>query len=315
MRDDARHSGLDATYRPSHVPAAMIDRYTPPEFAALWSAANRYAVWLEVELAACEAMEEEGIVPAGTAATLRSKNLALDPRRIDEIERTVKHDVIAFLTHVEELSAGDARWLHLGMTSSDVLDTSLAVLLTRASDLLAKRLDALVEALARRAAEHRKTPMIGRSHGIHAEPITFGMALAGHLAEMKRGRARLAAARAEIAVGKIAGAVGSYAHLSPAIERRALGKLGLSPETVSTQVVARDRHAAFFSALAVIAAGMERLGTNVRHWQRTEVAEAEERFTAGQKGSSAMPHKRNPIVSENLCGLARILRAAVRPAL
>ncbi len=201
------------------------------------------------------------------------------------------------------------------MTSSDVLDTSLAMLLVRATDLLSARLDKLCGALARRADEHRRTPMIGRSHGIAAEPITFGLALAGHLAEMKRGRARLLAARQAIAVGKIAGAVGTYAHLSPRIEERALAALGLRPETVSTQVVARDRHAELFTALSLIAAGIERLATNVRHWQRTEVREAEERFTVGQKGSSAMPHKRNPILSENLCGLARIVRAAVIPAL
>jgi adenylosuccinate lyase len=299
----------------SQLSPRMIPRYTPSEFAALWSAETRYAVWLDVELAACEAMEAEGLVPAGTAASIRAKNLRLDPARIEDIERTVKHDVIAFLTHVEELAGAEARWLHRGMTSSDVLDSSLAVLLVRAADLLLARLDRLVDALARRADEHRKTPMIGRSHGIHAEPITFGLALAGHLAEMKRGRARLRAARAEIAVGKIAGAVGTYAHLSPALEARALASLGLQPETVATQVVARDRHAAFFNALALVAAGIERLATNVRHWQRTEVAEAEEKFTAGQKGSSAMPHKRNPILSENLCGLARVVRAAVIPAL
>jgi adenylosuccinate lyase len=293
----------------------MIDRYTPPDFAALWSRATRFAVWLEVELAACAAMEAEGTVPKGTADRIRAKQIKLDPDRIDAIERTVKHDVIAFLTHVEEQIGEDARWLHLGMTSSDVLDTSLAVLLVRAADALLTRTDALVQALARRAGEHRRTPMIGRSHGMHAEPITFGVALAGHLAEVKRGKARLLAARGEIAVGKIAGAVGTYAHLTPAIEERALEGLGLRAETVSTQVVARDRHAAFFSALALLAAGIERLATNIRHWQRTEVAEAEERFTAGQKGSSAMPHKRNPIVSENLCGLARVVRAAVTPAL
>src|SRR5580704_10890979 len=293
----------------------MIPRYTPPDFAELWSPATRYATWLSVELAACEAMETDGLVPAGTARSLREKRLALDPDRIDAIERTVKHDVIAFLTHVEELAGPDARWLHRGMTSSDVLDTSLAMLLARAADLLLARMDALADALARRAEEHRRTPMIGRSHGIHAEPITFGLALAGHLAEVKRDRARLRAARAEIAVGKIAGAVGTYAHLDPAIEARALAALGLAPETVSTQVVARDRHAAFFASLALLAGGVERLATNVRHWQRSEVGEAEEAFTRGQKGSSAMPHKRNPILSENLCGLARIVRAAVVPAL
>src|SRR5690348_16929317 len=209
----------------------MIPRYTPPEFEELWSSASRYRTWLEVELAACEGMEQEKLVPAGTAKAIRAKKIQLDPARIDEIEKTTRHDVIAFLTHVEELAGEEARWLHRGMTSSDVLDSSLAVLLVRAADLLLVRLDKLIDALAQRADEHRKTPMIGRSHGIHAEPVTFGLALAGHLAEMKRGRARLRTARAEIAVGKIAGAVGTYAHLSPAIEAAALAKLGLSPET------------------------------------------------------------------------------------
>ncbi|AUX48148.1 adenylosuccinate lyase [Sorangium cellulosum] len=293
----------------------MIPRYTPSDFEELWSPATRFSTWLEVELAACEAMEAEGLVPEGIAKGIRAKKIALDAERIEAIERTVKHDVIAFLTHVEELAGEGARWLHRGMTSSDVLDTSLALLLVRAADLLAKRLDGLIDALARRADEHRRTPMIGRSHGIAAEPVTFGLALAGHLAEMKRGRARLAAAREAVAVGKVAGAVGTYAHLSPRIEERALTALGLRPETVSTQIVARDRHAEFFAALSLIAAGIERLATNVRHWQRTEVREAEERFSVGQKGSSAMPHKRNPILSENLCGLARVVRAAVIPAL
>jgi len=293
----------------------VIPRYTPQDFAELWSPARRYAVWLEVELAACASMEEAGLVPRGTAAALRAKNLVLYPARIDEIERTTKHDVIAFLTHVEELAGIDARWLHRGMTSSDVLDTAFAILLRDAADKLIERSDKLLAALAGRARQHAKTPMIGRSHGIFAEPVTFGLALAGHHAEIARGRARLETARHEVSVGKIAGAVGTYAHLSPAIEARALATLGLEPETVSTQVVARDRHAAFFAALAVVAAGIERLATNVRHWQRSDVAEAEEAFTAGQKGSSAMPHKRNPILSENLCGLARIVRAAVVPAL
>ncbi|MDB4997953.1 MAG: Adenylosuccinate lyase [Myxococcaceae bacterium] len=291
----------------------MIPRYTPPDFANLWSQERKYSTWLEVELAACAAMEEAGLVPSGVAARIRGSKPALDPARIDAIERTTRHDVIAFLTHVEELAGEDARWLHRGMTSSDVLDSSLAMLLRDAADLLIARTDLLLAALARRAREHAKTPMIGRSHGIFAEPITFGLALAGHHAEIARGRVRLVAARAEIAVGKIAGAVGTYAHLTPAIEAKALASLGLEAETVSTQIVARDRHAAFFSALALLAAGIERLATNVRHWQRSEVAEAEEAFTKGQKGSSAMPHKRNPIASENLCGLARIVRAAVIP--
>jgi adenylosuccinate lyase len=293
----------------------MIPRYTPHEFAVLWSADHRYRTWLEVELAACEAMEDAALVPVGTASAIRAKNVQLDASRIEEIERTTKHDVIAFLTHVEELAGIDARWLHRGMTSSDVLDTSFAIQLREAADLLLTRADKLLAALARRAREHARTPMIGRSHGIFAEPVTFGLALAGHHAEVARAKKRLQAAREEIAVGKIAGAVGTYAHLSPEIEARALRKLGLSAETVSTQVVARDRHAAFFSALALAAAAIERFATNVRHWQRSEVGEAEEAFTVGQKGSSAMPHKRNPILSENLCGLARIVRAAVIPAL
>ena len=293
----------------------MIPRYTPPEFAALWSSDTRFRIWLEVELAACDAMEEAEIVPLGTAARIRAKGIVLNAARIDEIEKTTKHDVIAFLTHVEELAGLDARWLHRGMTSSDVLDTALAIQLRDAADMLLARCDKLLAALARRAREQAKTPMIGRSHGIFAEPVTFGLALAGHHAEIARGKARLVAARAEIAVGKIAGAVGTYAHLSPAIEAHALTSLGLTPETVATQIVARDRHAAFFSAMALIAASIERFATNVRHWQRSEVGEAEEAFTVGQKGSSAMPHKRNPILSENLCGLARIVRAAVVPAL
>ncbi len=297
----------------------MIPRYTPNDFTALWSTQKRYETWLAVELAACESMEKHGLVPVGVASRLRTAAAApgasLNADRIDEIERTTKHDVIAFLTHVEELFGADARWLHRGMTSSDVLDTSFAMLLVEATDKLLPRLDALVAALGKRAREHAKTPMIGRSHGIFAEPVTFGVALAGHAAELARGKQRLVVARAEIAVGKIAGAVGTYAHLSPEIEREALAALGLTAETVSTQIVARDRHAAFFSALGLLAASIERFATNVRHWQRSDVGEAEEPFTVGQKGSSAMPHKRNPIASENLCGLARIVRAAVTPAL
>src|SRR6195952_3984181 len=293
----------------------MIPRYTPKAFSELWSDQTRYGIWLDVELAACEAMETEGLVPKGTAAGIRAKNIGLDPAKIDEIERTTRHDVIAFLTHVEQLAGEPARWLHRGMTSSDVLDTSFAIQLARAADLLLERTDGLIAALAARAKEHVKTAQIGRSHGISAEPGSFGIVLAGHLAEVKRGRLRLSRARQEIAVGKIAGAVGTYAHLSPELEERALSSLGLGAETVSTQVVARDRHASFFAALALLAAGIERFATNVRHWQRSEVSEAEERFSAGQKGSSAMPHKRNPVLSENLCGLARVVRSAVTPAL
>jgi adenylosuccinate lyase len=293
----------------------VLARYTPADFAHLWSQAHRYNVWLQVELAACEAMEEAGLVPRGTASAIRGKSLPIRPDRIDEIEKTTKHDVIAFLTHVEELAGADARWLHRGMTSSDVLDTTLAVLLRDAADKLLVRCDRLLAALAKRAREHALTPMIGRSHGVFAEPITFGLALAGHHAEIARGRGRLEVARREIAVGKIAGAVGTYAHLSPEIEKRALALLGLQPETVATQVVARDRHAAYFACLAVVAAGIERLATSIRHWQRSEVGEAEEAFSSGQKGSSAMPHKRNPVLSENLTGLARVVRSAVVPAL
>jgi adenylosuccinate lyase len=293
----------------------MIARYTPPEFAELWSDRNRYAIWLEVELSACEAMEEAGLVPRGTAAEIRALDLRPDPAAIERIERTTRHDVIAFLTHIEQLAGPSARWLHRGMTSSDVLDTSLAVLLTRAADLLLQACDRLVKALGDRAKEHTHTAMMGRSHGIHAEPVTFGVVLAGHLAEMKRHRCRLKLARREIAVGKLAGAVGTYAHLNPEVEAQALARLGLVPETVATQVVARDRHAQYFAVLAQTASGVERLATNARHWQRTELGEAEERFSKGQKGSSAMPHKRNPIASENLCGLSRVVRAAVVPAL
>jgi adenylosuccinate lyase len=292
----------------------MIPRYTPTDFAALWSTEKRYQTWLEVELAACEAMEAAGSVPKGTAAQIRPLASKLVPERIDEIERTTRHDVIAFLTHVEELAGAPARFLHRGMTSSDVLDSSLAILLREATDKLIERLEKLLTAFRGRIEEHRKTPMIGRSHGIHAEPITFGLALAGHYAELARGKRELVNARATIAVGKIAGAVGTYAHLTPAIEKDALTRLGLGGETVATQIVSRDRHAVLTSAMATVATSIERFATNVRHWQRTELTEAEEAFAKGQKGSSAMPHKRNPVLSENLCGLARVVRAAVTPA-
>jgi adenylosuccinate lyase len=293
----------------------MIPRYTPAEFQALWSQKRKYEAWFDVEVAACRAMENAGIVPAGTADAVAPFREKLDPDAIDEIEKVTRHDVIAFLTHVEGLAGEPARWLHRGMTSSDVVDSSLGLLLVEATDMLLVRLDAVLDALRRRIEEHRRTPAIGRSHGIHAEPLTFGMILAGHYAELARDRARLFAARDEIAVGKIAGAVGTYAHLTPAIEAEALGSLGLRPESASTQVVARDRHAAYLSVLGVIAAGIERFSTNVRHWQRTEVGEAEEHFKKGQKGSSAMPHKRNPVLTENLCGLGRVVRAAVVPGL
>jgi adenylosuccinate lyase len=293
----------------------MIPRYTPAEFQDLWSQKRKYETWFDIEVAACRAMESAGLVPAGTADAVAPFRAQLDPDAIDEIEKVTRHDVIAFLTHVEGLAGEPARWLHRGMTSSDVLDSSLALLLVEATDALLLRVDAVLEALRRRIEEYRHTPAIGRSHGIHAEPTSFGLILAGHYAELARGRQRLEVARDEIAVGKIAGAIGTYAHLTPAIEAEALDSLGLRPETASTQVVARDRHAAYVAALGIVAAGIERFSTNVRHWQRTEVGEAEEHFKKGQKGSSAMPHKRNPVLTENLCGLGRVVRAAVVPGL
>ena len=294
----------------------MIDRYSRKELRALWSDQRRFDTWLEVELAACAAMEREGSVPEGTAARVREKAAGkLDPARILEIEEKTRHDVIAFLTHVEELAGADARWLHLGMTSSDVLDTSLALLLGEATHEILGGLDLLMVALKRRANEHRHTPMIGRSHGIHAEPVTLGIVFAGFYAEARRNRRRLTYAHSSVAVGKIAGAVGTYANVSYAVEKEALSTLGLRPETVATQVVQRDRHAELFNALALIGASVEKLAIQVRHWQRTEVGEAEEAFGKGQKGSSAMPHKKNPILSENLTGLARLLRGYALPAL
>lgn len=294
----------------------MIDRYTRPPLAALWSDSQRYEVWLAVELAACEAMEHAGAVPAGTAQAVREKAQGhLDAGRIAEHEQRTRHDVIAFLTHVEELAGEPARWLHLGMTSSDVLDASFAVLLVKASDEILAGVDLLRAACRRRAEQHRATPMIGRSHGIHAEPITAGLVFAGFFAELGRARRALVRAREEIAVGKIAGAVGTYANLDPAIEQRALATIGLRPETVPTQIVARDRHAAYFQALGRLGTAVERLALTVRHWQRTEVGEAMEAFGKGQKGSSAMPHKKNPILSENLCGLARLLRSYEQAAM
>jgi adenylosuccinate lyase len=294
----------------------MIDRYTRPVLAKIWSDARRYETWLQVELAACEAMEAAGTVPAGTAAEVRDKAAGkLDAKRILEHEERTRHDVIAFLTHVEELAGVGSRWLHLGMTSSDVLDASLALLLREAADEILAGIDELRTALARKAEEHRATVMIGRSHGIHAEPIVAGMVFAGFLSEVGRARRVFAAARDEISVGKIAGAVGTYANLSPELEARALGSLGLRPEVVPTQIVARDRHAGYFLALARLGTAVERIALTVRHWQRTEVGEASEAFGKGQKGSSAMPHKKNPILSENLCGLARLLRAYAGSAL
>jgi adenylosuccinate lyase len=294
----------------------MIPRYTRPELAALWSDQHRYETWLRVELAACEAMEAAGAVPAGTAAAVSAAASGkLDPARIAEHEERTRHDVIAFLSHVEELAGEPARWLHLGMTSSDVLDAALALQLRAAADEILMGVDILRAACRRRAEEHRGTYAIGRSHGIHAEPITAGLVFAGFHAELGRARRALIEARREISVGKIAGAVGTYANLDPEIEKKALGSLGLRPETVPTQVVARDRHAAYFMALARLGTAVERIALTVRHWQRTEVGEASEAFGKGQKGSSAMPHKKNPILSENLAGIARLLRSYAGAAL
>jgi adenylosuccinate lyase len=294
----------------------MISRYTRRELSELWSDRHRYETWLRIELAACTAMEAAGTVPAGTAAAVRDKAAGkLDPAAILAHEERTKHDVIAFLTHVEELAGEPARWLHLGMTSSDVLDAGLALNLVEAGVQILAGIDLLRAACRRRAEEQRATPAIGRSHGIHAEPITAGLVFAGAYAELGRARAAFVAAQREIAVGKIAGAVGTYANLDPAIETAALGSLGLRRETVPTQIVARDRHAGYFMALARLGTAVERLALTVRHWQRTEVGEATEAFGKGQKGSSAMPHKKNPILSENLCGLARLLRSYASAAL
>jgi adenylosuccinate lyase len=300
----------------------MIPRYSRPEMAAIWSPENRYRIWFEIEALAAEGMARAGAIPEAAARTIREKGApklaainAAEIERIDAIERETRHDVIAFLTWLAEAVGPDSRFVHQGMTSSDVLDTCLSVQLTQAADLLLADIDAVLAALKTRALEHKYTLTIGRSHGIHAEPTTFGLKLAGHYAEFARNRERLVAARAEIAVAAVSGAVGTFAHLDPSVEEYVAEKLGLRPEPVSTQVIPRDRHAAFFCTLGVIASGIERLATEVRHLQRSEVREAEEFFHPGQKGSSAMPHKRNPVLSENLCGLARIVRAAVVPAL
>jgi adenylosuccinate lyase len=290
--------------------------------AAIWSAENRYRIWFEIEALAAEAMAGLGTIPAEAARNIREKGGARlatigpdDVARIDEIERETRHDVIAFLTWLAESVGPDSRFVHLGLTSSDVLDTCLSVQLTQAADLLLADLDALLAALRSRAFEHKHTVTIGRSHGIHAEPTSFGLKLAGHYAEFARNRVRLVAARAEIAVAALSGAVGTFAHVDPRVEAHVAEKLGLAVEPISTQVIARDRHAAYFCTLGVIASGIERLATEIRHLQRSEVREAEEFFHPGQKGSSAMPHKRNPVLSENLTGLARLVRAAVVPAL
>ncbi|MDI9349632.1 MAG: adenylosuccinate lyase [Candidatus Symbiobacter sp.] len=300
----------------------MIPRYSRPELVKIWQPENRYKLWLEIEILAAEKMFALGIIPEDAAAVVRTAanqqgglEKLIHPERIDEIERETKHDVIAFLTSITEQVGESARFLHYGMTSSDVLDTSLALQLTQASDHLLNGIDQVLAALHRRAHEHKYTPMIGRSHGIHAEPTSFGLKLAGFYAEFQRNRERLVAARHEIATCKISGAVGTYAHIPPDIEEYVAAQLGLQPETIATQVIPRDRHAAFFAALGVIASSIERLATEIRHLQRSEVGEVMEKFTPGQKGSSAMPHKRNPILSENLCGLARMVRSMVTPAL
>jgi adenylosuccinate lyase len=300
----------------------MIPRYSRPEMAAIWAPENRFRIWFEVEALAAEGMARIGAIPEEAARNIREKGApklaamnAADVERIDEIERTTRHDVIAFLTWLAEAVGPDSRFVHQGMTSSDVLDTTLSVQLTQAADLLLTGIDAVMAALKSRATEHKYTLTIGRSHGIHAEPTTFGLKLAGHYAEFARNRERLVAARAEVAVVAVSGAVGTFAHLDPSVEEYVAERLGLSAEPVSTQIIPRDRHAAFFCTLGIIASGIERLATEVRHLQRSEVREAEEFFHPGQKGSSAMPHKRNPVLSENLCGLARIVRSCVVPAL
>jgi adenylosuccinate lyase len=292
----------------------MIPRYSRPEMTAIWTPETRYSIWLEIETVAAEAMAELGMIPKDVPKAVRERG-GFNVERIDEIEREVKHDVIAFLTSVSEHVGPEARFLHLGMTSSDVLDTCLAVQLVRASDILIAGVDRVLAALKKRAFEHKLTPTIGRSHGIHAEPTTFGVKLAGFHAEMARNRKRLVVAKEEIATCAISGAVGTFANIDPRIETMVAKKLGLQPEPVSTQVIPRDRHAAFFAALAVTASSIERIATEIRHLQRTEVLEAEEYFSEGQKGSSAMPHKRNPVLTENLTGLARLVRSAVIPAM
>ncbi|KFB10284.1 adenylosuccinate lyase [Nitratireductor basaltis] len=295
----------------------MIPRYSRPEMAAIWSPESKFRIWFEIEAHAADAMAELGIVPKEAARTIWDKagKAEFDIDRIDEIERETKHDVIAFLTHLAEIVGPEARFVHQGMTSSDVLDTCFNVQLVKATDILLADLDRLLEALKKRAYEHKDTITIGRSHGIHAEPTTFGVKLAQAYAEFERCRERLVNAREEIATCAISGAVGTFANIDPSVEAHVAEKLGLKPEPVSTQVIPRDRHAMYFATLGVIASSIERLATEVRHLQRTEVLEAEEYFSPGQKGSSAMPHKRNPVLSENLTGLARMVRAYVTPAL
>lgn len=295
----------------------MIPRYTRPEMASIWEPQTRFKIWFEIEAHAADALAELGTIPKEAAKTVwaKAKNATFDVARIDEIERETKHDVIAFLTHLAEIVGPEARFVHQGMTSSDVLDTCLNVQLTRAADLLLADLDKVLAALKKRAFEHKMTPTIGRSHGIHAEPVTFGLKLAYAYAEFSRAKERLIAARKEVATCAISGAVGTFAQIDPRVEEHVAKAMGLVPEPISTQVIPRDRHAMYFSTLGVIASSVERIAVEIRHMQRTEVLEAEEFFSEGQKGSSAMPHKRNPVLSENLTGLSRMVRAYVTPAL
>ena len=295
----------------------MIPRYSRPDMASIWTPQSKFRIWFEIEAHALSAMANIGAVPKEAAETVWAKGgqAEFDIARIDEIEREVKHDVIAFLTHLSEIVGPDARFVHQGMTSSDVLDTCFNVQLVRAADILLADLDTLLDALKRRAMEHKDTITIGRSHGIHAEPTTFGLKLAQAFVEFQRNRVRLEAARADVATCAISGAVGTFANIDPGVEAYVAKKMGLVPEPVSTQVIPRDRHAMFFATLAVIASSIERLATEIRHLQRTEVLEAEEYFSPGQKGSSAMPHKRNPVLTENLTGLARMVRAYALPAM
>jgi adenylosuccinate lyase len=295
----------------------MIPRYSRPEMASIWEAQTRFKIWFEIEAHAADALAELGVIPKKAAKTIwaKAKDATFDVARIDEIERETKHDIIAFLTHLAEIVGPEARFVHQGMTSSDVLDTCLNVQLTRAADLLIADVDKVLAALKKRAFEHKMTPTIGRSHGIHAEPVTFGLKLAYAYAEFSRARERLLAARKEVATCAISGAVGTFAQIDPRVEQHVAKAMGLVPEPISTQVIPRDRHAMYFATLGVIASSVERLATEIRHLQRTEVLEAEEFFSEGQKGSSSMPHKRNPVLSENLTGLARMVRAYAMPAM
>lgn len=295
----------------------MIPRYSRPQMVSIWEPQARFRIWFEIEAYACDALAELGVIPRESAKAIWDKAdfVTFDVARIDEIERVTKHDVIAFLTHLAEFIGPESRFVHQGMTSSDVLDTCLAVQLSRAADLLIADVDALLEAIKKRAYEHKFTPTIGRSHGIHAEPVTFGLKMAQAYAEFTRARERLVAARKEVATCAISGAVGTFANIDPRVEEHVAKQMGLAVEPISTQVIPRDRHAAFFATLGVVASSVERLAIEIRHLQRTEVLEAEEYFSAGQKGSSAMPHKRNPVLTENLTGLARLVRGMAIPAM